>query len=352
MRRRILSMRHRALWISSQNLLHIITVLLVLAIFLSEALRRTSVRKQSIASALDKKPVQPTQTNSIPNQKGDHRNMAVSSGVMVQGNSLNLELFRKEMEQKALLDALKRRAVIEKQKIARKNGLFRHRIPKVDDRHLHEQDDASRTENELSGEFRGVLKTPDNAHLFNDDNITHLSFMVYRLVKTHKISSLVDIPCKWSMFWMPELVQRLEFEIPGFRYSCIVAENKDRIEALYRFRDLDSIEIIYDSSYWATQMPSMDLALTWHSLGFLSPKNSWQLLKALRKSGTKYVIVPNYPGLLHNPGVATKHGRINVRRAPYRFDEALRVIQNVSIHQAVRKQILFYDLEGIRLGVL
>jgi len=367
-RRRFRSVHQRAWWVSGQTLLQTLTTIFVVALFLSEGTLKdfsNTIEEQLNSQAYD---VSATGTvpkgnendgnPSMPNiTKEGNAGMTLKAnpkGPKVHGSSLNLEDFRKKTEEKALEDALKKRAAIELQKSRRRSVSSSRRKPKVDweDLNLEEEVLVNTTKKASPGHFRGVKKTLDNAHLFKVDNITHLSFMIYRLVKTHKISSIVDIPCTWSMFWMPEVVQRLEFEVPGFRYRCIVPEDKEKVEALYRFRELSSATVVSDPAVWASQVPKADLAITWHSLGFLAPKKSWQLLQALHKSGTKYVAVPNYPGLHHNPGVATKHGRINVRRAPYRFDEALRVINNVSVHRAVRKQLLFYNVEGIRLGVL
>ena len=145
---------------------------------------------------------------------------------------------------------------------------------------------------------------------------------------------------------MPQLLMRLEFEVPRFQYRCIVSDDNSLLEAIVRYEDLESATVIKDGTIWASKLPKTDLAFLWYSLGYSSSKESWQLLKALFKASTKFVLVPNFPTLQVNPGTPTKNGEINVRRAPYRFNEPLRVMNNMSSNQAVVKQLLMYSLDG------
>lgn len=271
---------------------------------------------------------------------------------IVSTSSVNMADFHRHAEERTIENALKKRAALESVKDMKwgnetnvntflnviVNGTF-NETNKMNNSYPH------------VNVYKGVQKMSDNSNLFKADNITHLSYMLYRLIKTHGIVSLIDVPCTLSIFWIPELIQRLEFEVPKFHYRCIVPDDELLVDAVLRFQGLSSAVVIKDPAFWTSKLPAADLAFVWYGLGFMAPKPSWQLLKALQQSPTKYVIVPNHPDVVRNPGVATPHGRVNVRRAPYLFDEALRVVNNVSSTQS-RKQLLMYDLKGVRSGIL
>lgn len=200
--------------------------------------------------------------------------------------------------------------------------------------------------------FRGVLLTEETRLLFDRDNVTHLSFILYRLIKTHNINSVLDVPCTNSMLWMRDLLQVLEFEVPRFHYKCLAPDDKRLAEGVVRYQHLSSAIVLKNPYPWAATLPRADLALCWYGMGFLPPHQSWGLLKALRNAGVKFVILPNFPEVRHNPGSGSASGRINVRRAPYRFNEPLRVVNNVSSKASTPKQLLLYDLTNIRKDAL
>jgi hypothetical protein len=182
----------------------------------------------------------------------------------------------------------------------------------------------------------------------NFDNLTRVSYMMYRLIKTHHIASLVDIPCTNTLHWMPQVLHYLDFEVPGFRYTCVVPTEADRELAQASFGEQASPEYLVAREYWRLKLPATDMAFLWNILGFIPPQQSWALLKSVRQAQTKYVVLPNYPQLRNNPATGTHHGRVNVRRAPYRFAEALRVFNNISTSAKITKQMLFYDTEHLR----
>jgi hypothetical protein len=182
----------------------------------------------------------------------------------------------------------------------------------------------------------------------NFDNLTRISYMMYRLIKTHHISSLIDIPCTNTLRWMPQVLHYLDYEVPGFRYTCVVPSEVEKDRVQKTFGDQASPIFLVAREYWRLQLPTTDVAFLWNILGFLSPQQSWALLKSVRQAQTKYVVIPNYPQLRNNPAAGTHHGRVNVRRAPYRFAEALRVFNNISTNPKVTKQMLLYDTDRLR----
>lgn len=204
-----------------------------------------------------------------------------------------------------------------------------------------------------TGPFRGVL-LPTAFHKFehlapkSHDNITKISYMLYRLIRTHRISSIADIPCIHNLAWMPAVLHQIEFITPGFRFICVVRTAAERERAQAAFGHGSSAEFFVMREFWRAKLPDVDLAFLWNVIGFMSPQRSWTLIKGIRRGGTKYLLLPNYPDLRNNPAAGTHHGHVNVRRAPYRFTEALRVFNNVSTDVDISKQMLLYDSERLR----
>lgn len=202
-----------------------------------------------------------------------------------------------------------------------------------------------------TGPFRGVLLPAAShkvEHLGSHDNITQISYMLYRLIRTHRISSIADIPCIHNLAWMPAVLHQIEFITPGFRFICVVRTPAERERAQAAFGHGSSAEFFVMREFWRAKLPEVDLAFLWNVIGFMSPQRSWALIKGIRRGGTKYLLLPNYPDLRNNPAAGTHHGHVNVRRAPYRFTEALRVFNNVSTDADISKQMLLYDSERLR----
>lgn len=288
-----------------------------------------------------------------------HNDSRPVTDVQIAGAAVDSDEFARQAEEKAMQDAMTQMVAMKSRNLA-KGGNF---IPTAHQGETNMSIEFERANHTAdihhapsgpgpSVEFRGVQPNSENAHLFKVENITQLSFMIYRLVKTHNIVSITDLPCTSSMIWMPEVLERLEFEVPHLHYRCIVPNDESLVEGVLRYRELSSPVILKDPTVWASKLPAADLAFAWYGLGFLPPERSWQLLKALQKSGTKYVIVPNFPDLVHNPAIGNRHGRINVRKAPYRFSEPLRVVNNMSAIPNMRKQLFMYDVKDIRKDLL
>jgi hypothetical protein len=69
-------------------------------------------------------------------------------------------------------------------------------------------------------EFQGV-KLGNGTSMLRGQDITRLSYAVYRLVKLFRIKGVVDYPCGAHVEWMPDVVHQLEFEVPKFQYTGI-----------------------------------------------------------------------------------------------------------------------------------
>lgn len=293
---------------------------------------------------------QTTTTKSYPpNREGR------PSHVKEKNGWINVDEFRRRAEERALYDGLiKRNAIIAGSKTDSNDN-----VTSVDLFSAIETTASSEStkkwgkgdDDEDNQVFRGVLHTKENAELFKLDNLTRLSFMVYRLVKAQNATSMLDIPCSKSILWMSDVLYRLEFEIPSFHYRCIAPNDEYLMDAILRYKDLTNAVVLKDANFWASKLPKTDLAISWYGVGYLPPRQSWQLLKGIRKANIKYVIVPHHPDVHSNPGSETKTGRVNLRRSPYRFDEATRVVNNISA-TFPKKQLLLYELDKLRNGIL
>lgn len=390
------SMRHRVWWISIESILHIMAILLTLSIFVFEAFTRDAiyttgqiepVHSQPFQYSLSALPrteksrktkliVRGSSIGSVPRtETNDQFTTAASKATSFSNEKrqfgrdpLNADSLSWHEQTKYLdphaeqmtvtgqaftgLEA--KNIIISKQNDTSKESFKNHwasrnKTNKVHSELAHLNSSKPHRPHE---EFRGVPRNSANSVLFKTDNLTHLSFMVYRLLKAHNISSVIDIPCTGSMFWMPQVLKILEFEIPNFQYRCIAPSDKYLIEGINRFRQFSSATIVKNSNAWASRLPRADLAFVWYGLGYWPPRRAWKLLMSLRRSNVKYVIVPNFPGVKNNPGSASMHGLVNVRRAPYLFDEPLRVVNNIGGNFSVQKQLLLYNLKGVRRGIL
>lgn len=277
-----------------------------------------------------------------------------------RGTALNLTEFQRLAKEKAVEDAVRKRIASETRKQQNENAVDAKRENEIKNTLDFELADngSVKAVSKLSNNsqptsyYQGVQASKENESLFRFENITYLSYMLYRLIKTHEITSVIDIPCTKTIFWLPEVLQRLEFEIPRFHYRCVVPSDEYLVEAILRYKHLSSAVVVKDPTVWASVLPKVDLALAWYAIGYLRPSRSWQLVQTIRQSQTKFVILPNHPLVTNNPNMETKHGRVNVRKQPYLFDQPLRVVKNISSVPAVPKDMLLYEVEAVRQGVI
>ena len=190
--------------------------------------------------------------------------------------------------------------------------------------------------------FRGV-----ELGLMSETNISRLSYMTFKLLKTYKIKSMVDMPCRKTVRWMPRLLERLDFEIVGFKYYC-VAEDADTIRTLKKqFAEHGSPEFLRIAPEEVRFLPKVDLVFTWDGLQEWGIKRSWTFFNGLREARPKYVILSNNPGTANT---MSQKRFLNVRKQPFHFRQAMRVVSNMTSPHVEPKQLLLYDLNKIRKG--
>lgn len=399
-RKRLRAWSEKALWVSAQTLLQLTAAVIVIAIFVLEdsafhvasrsrqmqesrpyeelGMERnenndfslfengTSVlqRLQNLVNPDDRVQVYGASVGGRNISESDRNVSQIvnDKAALKQESTMNLTEFHRLAEEKAIEDALRKRLAIEsgkrkrsspnKDKKGDKEAAGRLATTQADKIAANEVAGVSNFSQLMTTYYQGVQPSEENKHLFKSENITYLSFMLYRLIKTHEIRTMIDIPCTKTIFWMPEVLQRLEFEIPRFHYRCIVPDDEHLIEGILRFKHLTSAVVVKDPTVWTSVLPKVDLMLAWYAIGYLRPSRSWQLVQTIRQSHSKYAIFPSHPLVKNNANSETRHGRVNIRKSPYLFDQPMRVVKNMSTQSSIPKDMLLYQVKAIRQGVI
>lgn len=177
-------------------------------------------------------------------------------------------------------------------------------------------------------------------------NVTHLSYMVFKIIKQNDIRSLIDMPCRTTLKWFPELLNRIDFEVIGFKYYCVDTDehSQDDIRALHS--EAGSPEFLHITPEESHLLPKVDLVFSWDGPQQWGVKKTWAFFTALRQIRPKFLMVTNNPGIVNTNG---ERGKLNLRKQPFHFAQALRVISRVHEDENP-KQLLFYEMNGVRRG--
>lgn len=186
-------------------------------------------------------------------------------------------------------------------------------------------------------------RTASNRHEFT--NTAHLSKMFLKLAKNYNIKSVVDIPCRNSLKFMPALLDKLDFEVPGFKYYCVDTEKESQKDIAHMFSDAGSPEFIHLNPATASMLPKTDLVFLWDGPQDWGVTTFWSFVMHLRQVRPKYILVTNNPGVLNGE----RDDIVNLRKQPFHFNQATRVINNVWDGNT-QKQLLFYEIKHIRRG--
>lgn len=188
------------------------------------------------------------------------------------------------------------------------------------------------------------MGAPESRHAYT--NVTHLSMMLLKIIKTYKIKSMVDIPCRNTLDFVPTLLHTLDFEIAGFKYYCVDTEKETHDDIAHLYGDAGSPDIIHMKAEHTSRMPKADLVFSWDGPQDWGVTNTWTFFTNLRQIRPKYLLITNNPG--ENNG--DKAGIVNLRKQPFHFAQATRVISHVHLSEAPKKQLLFYEIDSIRRG--
>lgn len=177
-------------------------------------------------------------------------------------------------------------------------------------------------------------------------NVTHLTYMLTKMIKTYKIRSVVDMPCRNTLHWFPELLNKLDFEVAGFKYYCVDTHSKSHEDIAHLFGEEGSPEFIHIRPDESRVLPKVDLVFSWDGPQQWGVRATWAFFTGLREMRPKYVMVSNNPGAANSERI----GLLNLRKQPFHFAQAMRVISHVFDPEKGKKQMLLYEMDGIRRG--
>jgi hypothetical protein len=158
-------------------------------------------------------------------------------------------------------------------------------------------------------EFRGI-----EGGIVDHANITHLSYMVFKLIKKHRITSVIDMPCRNTLHWFPALLHRLDYEIMNFKYYCVDTENGSLDDIRHLFGDAGSPELMQMIPGESAGLPKTDLIFSWNGPQQWGVGRTWSFFNGIRDLRPKHLMFTNNPGA-NNDGSA--RGLLNVRKQPF-----------------------------------
>lgn len=182
-------------------------------------------------------------------------------------------------------------------------------------------------------------------------NLTHLSSMLLKIIKTYNVKSVADIPCRNSLQFFPKLLPTLDFEVMGFKYYCVDSEKDSHEDIAHYFGDAGNPEILHIKPTETSMLPKTDLVFSWDGPQDWGVTKTWTFFANLRIIRPKYLLITNNPTELN----ADKPGVLNLRKQPFHFAQANRVIAKVHASEnpalgLPKKQLLFYQIDDIRRG--
>lgn len=160
-----------------------------------------------------------------------------------------------------------------------------------------------------SGPFRGVP-----SGMVDGVNVTHLSYMVFKIIKGNNIRSVVDMPCRNNAPWFSELLHRIDFEIVGFKYYCVDTDRPSQDDLRKLFSDSGAPEFMHIRPEESQQLPNVDLIFSWMGPQQWGVGKTWAFFTGLRQVRPKYLLVTNNLGVSNNED---KNNLLNLRKQPF-----------------------------------
>ncbi|CDF40111.1 unnamed protein product [Chondrus crispus] len=161
----------------------------------------------------------------------------------------------------------------------------------------------------IQKEFSGV-----NLEARDGTNITHLSYMVFKIIKNYDIKSVVDIPCRNTLSWFPKLLERIDFEVAGFKYYCVDTDSYSKDDIQTKFSDAGSPETLHISPEEAHFLPKTDLVFSWDGPQQWGVRTSWTFFTALMEIRPTYLLITNNPTASNTDD---SKGVMNLRKQPF-----------------------------------
>lgn len=184
-----------------------------------------------------------------------------------------------------------------------------------------------------SGEYLGS-HLADGSSMVRGQNVTRLSYALYKIVRLFNMRKLADFPSSAHVEWMPEMVQRFEYDVPGFSYEGLDL-TEEKVEKTRKAGDM------YGSAEFRVADPEKeipkdiaDMILVWTELDGerTDPRSAdfaqyiINVVKAAKKANVRYITFGQYPRL---KGVAPIYSKgkwrfMDSREDPFLFNDHVR----------------------------
>ncbi|KAI0566725.1 S-adenosyl-L-methionine-dependent methyltransferase [Gracilaria domingensis] len=156
--------------------------------------------------------------------------------------------------------------------------------------------------------------TLDGDGLVDDVNVTHIRYMIFKIIKANKIRSVVDMPCGNSLQWFPHLLERIDFELGDFKYYCVDTESERLDELKQHFGEAGNPEFLSMKADGAHGLPKVDLVFSWGGPQQWGVRNTWAFFTALRSVRPKFLMITNNPTVTNTND---RDGTLNLRKQPF-----------------------------------
>lgn len=213
-------------------------------------------------------------------------------------------------------------------------------------------------------EFRGVAEVSGASRgIVRGQNVTRVSYALYKIIKLFGFLSLTDYPCGWHTEWMPGMVQRVEFDLPQFKYFGIDT-NASGVGAARRALG-DSGDPDFTIGDVRESIPNKtEILMHWTELdGTGSDPRSAdymthikRVMRTARDAEIGYIVFGQYPRL-RGPSPAYRHSKWvflgDVKEDPFLFNDFVRgVVPMESGSQPYMLYLTFYSLRSIPADAL
>lgn len=231
-----------------------------------------------------------------------------------------------------------------------------------DDRKARESvPSGARTSGKLA-EFRGSLGGTKDG-MIRGQNVTRVSYTVYKIMKLFGFSSLTDSPAGAHAEWMPEVVRRMTYDVPFFQYVGVDGDS-DKLELARK-----SLGEAVDGEFYEMEAEKVlpnttDVVFHWTELdGSERDARSRQyvrhvarVMKTAKDKKCGYIVLGQFPRL-NGPSPSYRNGKWRFigtdEEEPFLFNDHVRgVVPTASGAKAYMLYLTFYSLKSIPAAAL
>jgi hypothetical protein len=154
------------------------------------------------------------------------------------------------------------------------------------------------------GEFLGS-HLEDGSSMVRGQNVTRLSYALYKIVRLFNLKKLVDFPSGAHVEWMPEMVTRFEYDIPGFSYEGLDTTEERVAASRVAGEGYGNAEFKVADPEVEVPASGADMMLVWTELDGerTDPRSAdyaayiFSVVRAAKRAGVRYITFGQYPRL-------------------------------------------------------